>query len=111
MQAKYRNNAKTLLLSVLFLIIPAIIFGLWIYVFENYFNEPQSEKVKIYNSYFPAFMRNSFSIAIVVLISSLLAIVFASISLKKSSAVIKVIGVIIIIVASLFLLLQGFSMM
>src|SRR5438045_5185058 len=100
-QTKYRNNSRKLLLSLLFLIIPIIIWGLWIYVFESNPNAPQSEKVQVYQSYFPGFMRDNFTVSIIVLISSLIAIVFVSIILIKAPAIVKASGIIIIIVASL----------
>jgi hypothetical protein len=111
MQSEHRNNWRKLLLSLFFLFIPIIILGLWIYVFESNPNASQSEKVKVYQSYFPVFMRDNFTVSIIVLMSSLIAIVFASTSLKKANDTVKATGIIVIIVASLIVLLQLFSMM
>ncbi len=111
METKYSNNLRVLLLSLLFLIAPVIIWGLWIYVFENNPDASQSEKVKIYLSYFPVFMQNIFSLALIVLGSSLIAIGFAAISIRKTFVNQKIISVTIIVAASLIVLLQLFSMM
>ena len=111
MQTKYRNKVLMLLLSILFLFVPITILGLWIYVFNNNPNASQLETVKIDNSYLPKFLHSGFNLALIVLISSLIAIVFAARSMTKTSSILKIISIIIIIAASLTMLLQLFSMM
>jgi hypothetical protein len=105
------NNLRMLLFSVLFLMVPVIVLGLWIYVFENNPGVSQLEKVKIYQSCFPAFMQSNFSLSLIVLVSSLIAIVFAATSIRKTFMSRKIIGITIIIAASIIVLLQLFSMM
>jgi len=70
METRYSNNLRSLLLSVLFLMVPVIILGLWIYVFETNSFASQVEKVKIYQSYFPVFMQSNFILSLIVLVSS-----------------------------------------
>ena len=78
MNIKYKKKVSITLLSILFLIVPIIIWGLWIYVFENNPNTAQTDKVKIYLSYFPGFLHSKFNVSLVVLISSIIAMVFAA---------------------------------
>ena len=111
METRYSNNLRSLLLSVLFLMVPVIILGLWIYVFETNSFASQVEKVKIYQSYFPVFMQSNFILSLIVLVSSLIAIVMGGINMSKTFVSRKIISILIIIAASLIVLLQLFSMM
>jgi hypothetical protein len=111
METRYSNNLRSLLLSVLFLMAPVIIWGLWIYVFETNPSASQFEKAKIYDSYFPVFMQGNLILSLIVLVSSLIAIVMAGMSMSKTFVSRKIISILIIIAASLIVLLQLFSMM
>ncbi|HEX5154901.1 MAG TPA: hypothetical protein VFW07_25825 [Parafilimonas sp.] len=111
MQTKNQKKFRTLLLSIFFFIVPALIWILWIYVFETNSTASYEEKVKIYNSFLPEFMHNDTHLSLTVLISLVAAIVFASLSMRKAPALYKAIGVIIIIISLLIMLLQLFSMM
>ncbi len=111
MNIKYKKKVSITLLSILFLIVPIIILGLWIYVFENNPNAAQTDKVKIYHAYLPGFLHTNFNLSLVVLISSVIAIVFAAKSMTQTSSILKAINIITIIVGSLIMLLQLFSMM
>ena len=111
MNIKHKKKVSITLLSILFLIIPIIIWGLWIYVFENNPNASQTDKVKIYHAYLPGFLHNNFNLSLVVLISSVIAILFAAKIMTQTSVILKAINIITIIVGSLIMLLQLFSMM
>ena len=100
-----------LLLGILFISVPIIIWGLWIFVFENNPNASQLEKVKIYDSYLPKLMNGNFELSLVTFISSLIAIVFAATSVTNASVIRKIISIIIIIAGLLIMLLQLFSLM
>jgi hypothetical protein len=91
--------------------VPIIILGLWIYVFENNPDASQMEKIKMYNKYFPAYLQDNFHLSLVSFISSFIAIVFAAKTKIHSSAIHNVIRISIIITASLIILLQLFTMM
>jgi len=111
MQTKNQKKFRMLLLSIFFFIIPVLTWGLWIYVFETNPNSAQEEKVKIYNSFLPGFMHTDTHLSLTVFISSVAAIVFASLSIRKAPALYKAIGIIVIIMSALIVLLQLFSMM
>ncbi len=89
--------------------IPIMIWGLWIFVFENNPGASPSDKTKIFYTCMPNFIHNNFTL--VTLTSSVIALVLASISMTYKSASVKAINIVIIIVSSLIILLQLFTMM
>ena len=111
MNDKYKKKVSITLLSILFLIVPIIIWGLWIYVFENNPGASQTDKVKIYEAYWPGFLHSYFYVSLVVLISSIVAIVLATIRMTQTSAIHKAINILTTIVGILIILLQLFSLL
>lgn len=96
-------------LGVLFISIPILMQGLWIYVFNLADN--QSDRVAILHSYFPEFLHGQYVTTYLVLAFCLLAIILSSISLKLSGILWKTLNIIILIISSLLLLLNLFQLM
>src|SRR4029078_5300474 len=110
MREFFRKLSISSYLSLFFILIPIIIWALWIYVFNEYPNLSQSDKSDKYNSYFPQFIQNH--LASIVLCTSLISIIFALIAIRKiSSPSHKVPSMLIFIVGGSIILLQLFSMM
>ena len=99
------------IIGVTLLLIPISIWVLWISISSSNPSSSQAEKVEIYLSYFPQFLRSSSSISLVVLALSASAIVFAILGRKSANKGFKIGGIFVIIIASLVLLLQMFSML
>jgi hypothetical protein len=107
----YSPNNGMSIVGLLFLLIPIFILMLWISTFSANPSASQEEKVKIFSSYFPTFLRSTSSISLIVLASAVGALVFTVAGRKSANRIFKVVGIIVIIVASLVLLLQLFSML
>ncbi len=101
---------KTLtFVSLIFLSIPLLIYGLWIQAFN--LGKTQSERVSIFNNYFPDFLHGRWDTTYLGITFCILAIILSSICLKLPQKLWKALNIIILIFSSLLLLLNLFSMM
>ena len=101
---------KTLtFVSLIFLSIPLFIYGLWIQAFN--LGTCQSERVTIFNSYFPDFLHGRWDITYLNIVFCILAIILSSFCLKLPQKLWKVLNIIILIFSCLLLLLNLFSLM
>lgn len=108
---KSHSQTRTLMLSAVLLIIPLLFWVLWIMAFVNTPGGSQQEKLAAFYAYLPEFIQDQLTISLVVLAFSLLAVVFASIGIQRSTGSSKLVGVLFITIGLLFLLLQIFTMM
>jgi hypothetical protein len=97
--------------GLLLLLIPVLILGLWIGTFNSNPTATQAEKVAIYMSKFPSFLRNLSTISLIIVGSAIGSILFTIVGRKISKRGINIIDVFVIIVACLIMLLQLFSML
>jgi len=98
------------LISLMCLLIPVSIYGLWIYVFD--LGTTQFERVTIFKTYFPEFLGGRWSTTILGILLCAIAIVLSGISFSKLlSKFWKSLNLVILIVAGLLFLLNIFSMM
>ena len=95
--------------SLIFLSFPLLIYRLWIKAFN--LGTSQSERVSIFNSYFPDSLQGRWDTTYLSISFCLLAIILSSICLKLSQKFWKILNIIILIFSSLLLLLNLFSMM
>ena len=112
--SKMKNLNQSQLITVTFvslvcLSVPISIFGLWIYAFD--LGNSQTERVAIFNDYFPDFLHGRWDITFLSIAFSIAAIAFSSIGLRLSKMSWKALNIIIIIFSSLLLLLNLFMMM
>ncbi|SDR94609.1 hypothetical protein SAMN05216503_1476 [Polaribacter sp. KT25b] len=107
---KNQTKKKILtLISFICLIIPFIIYSLWIYVCN--LGTTQAERVSIFKNYFPDFLDGRWSTTIVSIIFSISAVIISSINLKHLNGIWKLINIVLLILSSLLLFLNLFSMM
>lgn len=108
-----RSKSKNgLSIAGLILLIPALwVWGAWIKTVGANPSLPQDDKVEIFLGYFPAFIRSVSITSYIVLISCIACIVISAIGLKHASRPFRIVGIIIIVLASLITLLQLFTMM
>jgi len=97
------------LVSLICLLIPFSIYGLWIYVFD--LGTTQVERVAVFKDYFPNFLNGRWSTTLLSIAFSISAIILSSISLKLSIKIWKSLNILILLLSSLLLLLNLFSMM
>ena len=110
MKGLTQNKLKLVtLLSFICLLVPFSIYGLWIYVFN--LGTTQTERVSIFKDYFPDFLTDRLSSTLLGITFCILAIIFSSISLKLSGIFWKALNILIIVVSSLMLFLNLFSIM
>ena len=95
--------------GLLCLSVPLSILGLWIYAFN--LGDSQTNRIAIFNSYFPNFLHGRFDTTYLSVAFCILAIILSSISLKLSGKLWKVLNIIILVFSILLLLLNLFSMM
>lgn len=107
-----KNQAKwkiLTLISLTCLIIPFSIYSLWLYVYN--LGTTQAERVSVFKDYFPDFLDGRWSTTIISLIFSISAVILSSINLKYLRGLWKLINILIIILSSILLFLNLFSMM
>ena len=110
MKNRSQLKSKVLtLISLICLIIPFSIFSLWIYVYK--LGTTQAERVSIFKDYFPDFLDGRWSTTIISIILSISAVILSSINLKYLKGIWKLINIVILILSSLLLFLNLFSMM
>ena len=108
-QVKGKNGFT---IAGILLLIPSLwIWGAWIKTANANPSLPQDEKVEIFLGYFPAFIKSVSTTSYIVLISCIACIVISAIGLKYASRPFRIVGIILIVVASLITLLQLFTMM
>lgn len=100
---------STSLLSIIFLTIPVLLIGAWIYTFQNNPHLPQAEKVHVFHIYLPGFMSNNTSI--IGIGTALLAMILASISLRRSKSGLRVLNIITFTLAGLLIAFQVFGLL
>ena len=108
-----RPNQKRLkvfsLISLACLAVPLSIYVLWIYVAE--LGTTQAESVAIYKTYFPVFLGGRWDTTLLSIVFCAASIFFSSISLEHSQKVWKIFNVTVLVISSLLLALNVFSMM
>ena len=97
--------------SKIVLIIPISFWVLWIDISETNASATQAEKQAQFNSGLPTFLKNYYVIAIVILITCIISIILALKGLKDKSPVARVLNVITIVIASIIVLLELFSLL
>ena len=105
-QTKWKTST---LISLICLIIPFSIYSLWIYVYN--LGTTQAERVSVFKDYFPDFLDGRWSTTIISIIFSISAVILSSINLKRLKKFWKLINILILILSSLLLFLNLFSMM
>ena len=96
-------------LGVLYISIPILLQGLWIYVFS--LTDNQTEAIVLHHSYLPEILHGSYVTTYLSLAFCFLAIIFSSISLKLSEKLWKTLNTFILIFGGLMLFLNLFQLM
>jgi len=97
------------LVSLICLLIPSSILGLWIYVSD--LPVAHAERVAVFKKYFPDFLGGRWGTTLLSMIFCLSAIVFSIMSLKLSDKLWKVLNTVIVIISSSLLFLNLWGMM
>ncbi len=104
------RHLKTMSVAgIIFMLIPVSIFAIWIYSANK--GSTQADSVAIFNSYFPSFLQGRFDTTILSIGFCITAIFFSIRGLKLEGKLWYTINLIIIIISSLLLFLNLFSMM
>lgn len=106
-----KSNNSLSIVGLVLLLVPILIWALWIGTFSSNPSASQAEKVEIYLSYFPTFLRGGSSISLIVVALAVSSILFTILGRKKANTIFKVVGIFVIIAGSLVLLLQLFTML
>ena len=110
MKSFNRTQSKILtLVSLICLLIPSSILGLWIYVSD--LPVAHAERVAVFKKYFPDFLGGRWGTTLLSMIFCLSAIVFSIMSLKLSDKLWKVLNTVIVIISSSLLFLNLWGMM
>jgi hypothetical protein len=105
------HNNSLSIAGLILLLVPISIWALWIGIFSSNPSASQPDKLKLFLSYFPTFLRRSSSVGLIVLASTAGSILLTALGRKSATRIVKIVGICVIIVASLVLLLQLFSML
>jgi hypothetical protein len=110
MKNSYQTRLRISTFAGLFsLSIPLSIYALWIYVYD--LGTTQAERVAVFRSYFPDYLHGRWDTTLLSIVFCISAIVFSSFGLKLPGKLWKVLNMIILVLSSLLLLLNLFSMM
>lgn len=105
------NQIKLKILTLLSFVcfsIPFTIYGIWIFSFN--LGTTQAEKASIFKAHFPDFLDGRWTLTILSVIFSLTAIVISSSSIRQLKKTWKSVNFLIIIISSILLFLNLFSM-
>jgi hypothetical protein len=97
------------LVSLICVSIPLSICGLWIYVF--YLGTSQVERVAIFHDYLPDVLSGRWDTTYLSILFCISSIILSLIGLNSSSTLLKVTNILIVILSSILLLLNLWSMM
>ena len=100
---------KLTTLSLICLLIPFSIYGLWIYI--SSLNSSHTEKVVYFKSFFPSFLQGRVDVVYVSILFCIASIVLSIISLKIKNKSWKKLSTVIFILSTILLLLNLFQLM
>jgi len=110
MKSLTHRSLKTLsVVGLICIFVPILIFGLWIHAAN--LGTTQIERVATFKSYFPNFLDGRWDITFLSIAFCISAVILSSISLRLSGKLWKVLNVIILVISTLLLSLNLFSMM
>lgn len=95
--------------GILFLSVPAIIFILWIY--SSMHSTTQAESVSLFNSFLPAFLQGRYDSTYLSVVFCLIGIVIGAVCLKLHGKVWITLNVSVLVLCSLMMLLNLWSLM
>lgn len=107
---KENKKAGLLVLSLFFLLVPLIIWALYLYIYTGFPGADWSEILVRHLSYFPGFIQSQLRVSMVVFFFSLLSIIFSVKSLKNASSVYRLPGILLILLAVILIILQIFTL-
>jgi hypothetical protein len=103
------NKTLKAIIGIIFLIVPLLLYGLWIYAFNQTNGYP--ENVNLYDSYFPPFLRGRFTTTILSFLLCLFAVMLNLGNLKNSNRIFSIVSWLVVIVGGLLGFLNLFSML
>lgn len=106
-----RNNSLFIALTTIGLACALYLLLTWIVVSNRYPNASQEQLVQVYYTHLPSFLKPGHRDAYVMLLSSVLAVVAASVWTKRSIRLEKVMAIVLLVIASLLLAMSLFQMM
>jgi hypothetical protein len=106
-----QNRNSLSITGLILLLAPISIWALWIGTISLNPSASQAEKVTIFLSYFPTFLRKTSATSSIVLTSAIGSIVFTMLGQKSASRAFKIVGMFVIFIASLIFFLQLFTML
>lgn len=97
------------LISLICSLIPLTIYGLWVYAFK--LGSTQAERVTIFKDYFPDFLNGRWDTTFISIAFCVVAILLSTLNLKKLKNFWRTLNILIVVISSLLLFLNLFSMM
>ena len=96
-------------ISFILILMPILLYALWIYSFNSQSN--QADRVKMYQSYFPDFLKGRYTISLISLVLCLLGIILSTVTGSRTTSLLKAINIIVLIAGILVGGLYLFSLM
>ena len=103
------SGRMSLILSVLFITVPVIIYGIWLWAIEQS-NDPY-ERFEIFEQSFPSFLRGRFTTTYVSIVLLVFSVYFAIEAVKNTKGIYKAVSIIALLVGGFLLFLNVFSLM
>ena len=85
------------------------LYGLWVYAFK--LGSTQAERVTIFKDYFPDFLNGRWDTTFISIAFCVVAILLSTLNLKKLKNFWRTLNILIVVISSLLLFLNLFSMM
>ncbi|REG82544.1 hypothetical protein C8N25_12175 [Algoriphagus antarcticus] len=110
MKSLNQNRLKVFtLVSLVSLSIPLSIYVLWICIFD--LGATQAERVAIFQSYFPDFLHGRWGTTLLSMFFCIVSIILSNMSLKLPQKIWRILNYTVLVISSLLLGLNVFSMM
>jgi hypothetical protein len=105
------NKKLLAILGIVFLIVPLLVWSLWILTYYSNTALQQKDRVEIYLSYFPEFLNSVNTISIVVILFTSCSIILSSFASDNESNFMRVVRYSTILLSGSILVLQGWTML
>ena len=103
------SGRMSLLLSAVFLIVPVIIYAVWLWAIEQ--GNDHNERVEIFQQSFPSFLQGRFTTTYLSIVLLAGSVYFSIEAVKYTKGIPKALSFFVLIVGGLLLFLNVFSLM
>lgn len=108
-KTKYFNRILLTGVSLLSILIPVLIWGLWIHSY--YSSDSYEDRLNMYLQYFPEGLRGQYTLSLLAIVLCSMGIVLSTINLNEATTLHRAVSVVIMVCGGLILMLTLFTLL